>query len=386
MDYLAYCATSILYSLLFFSALYGLVGLCFFFGLCRLKHQPRSADAPFISIVIAARNEADYIGRCLDSLKRQTYPTDRFEILVVDDDSTDGTSRVVASAGMDNLRLLSVGDRFLDMAAKKRPMSVGIQHARGEWILTTDADCTAPPTWVAGVASYMEADAGVVIGFSQLGKTRSFFHRLQALDFFALMAAAAGAAGVGMPLAASGQNFAYRKSLFERVGGFREIAHRPSGDDVLLLQLLREAWDGRVAFADAPCAFVTTHRPETPSSLWQQRKRWASNAAYQLRLNPGFFAYIAAVFAVNALIPIGLFFALMDGDYKLPLLCWGSKILADALVVGKGVLTFKRGDLLSAFPIWAIAQIPYIALVGMAGTARGFTWKGRRHGKKDEAF
>lgn len=373
-----------LYFFLFATALYGLFGLCFFFGLCRLKNQPRSADTPFISIVIAARDEADYIGRCLDSLERQTYPTDRFEVLVVDDDSTDDTAQIVAAAGMDNLRLLSVDDRFPEMAAKKRPLSVGIQHARGEWILTTDADCTAVPTWVACMASYMKADAGAVIGFSQLGETRSFFHRLQALDFFALMAAAAGAAGAGRPLAASGQNFAYRKSLFERVGGFREIAHRPSGDDVLLLQLLHEAWDGRVAFADDPCAFVTTHRPETPASLWQQRKRWASNAAYQLRLNPGFFAYIAAVFAVNALIPIGLFFAVLDGDYTLPLLCWGSKILTDALVVGKGVLTFKRRDLFFAFPIWEIAQIPYIALVGMAGTARGFTWKGRRHGQKEK--
>lgn len=372
----------VLYLSAFSAALYGLVALCFWVGLCRLGGQARTRETPFISVVIAARNEADYIGNCLDSLKRQTYPADRFEVLVVDDDSTDRTSQVVASAGMDNLRSLSVGDRFLDMAAKKRPLSVGIQHARGAWILTTDADCTVPPTWVAGMASYMTADAGVVIGFSQLGEPRSFFHRLQALDFFVLMTAAAGAAGVGMPLAASGQNFAYRKSLFERVGGFRKIAHRASGDDVLLLQLLHKAWDGRVAFADDPGAFVTTHRPETPASLWQQRKRWASNAAYQLRLNPGFFAYIAAVFTVNALIPIALFFAVMNGDYKLPLLCWGGKILADVLVVGKGVLTFKRRDLLSAFPIWEIAQIPYIVLVGMAGTARGFTWKGRRHGSK----
>lgn len=372
----------VLYLSAFSAALYGLVALCFFVGLCRLRGQARTRETPFISVVIAARNEADYIGRCLGSLERQTYPADRFEVLVVDDDSTDRTSHVVASAGMDNLRSLSVGDRFLDMAAKKRPLSVGIQHARGEWILTTDADCTVPPTWVAAVASYMMADAGVVIGFSQLREPRSFFHRLQALDFFVLMTAAAGAAGVGMPLAASGQNFAYRKSLFERVGGFREIAHRASGDDVLLLQLLHKAWDGRVAFADDPGAFVTTHRPETPSSLWQQRKRWASNAAYQLRLNPGFFAYIAAVFTVNALIPIALFFAVIDGDYKLPLLCWGGKILADVLVVGKGVLTFNRRDLFSAFPIWEIAQIPYIVLVGLAGTARGFTWKGRRHGAK----
>ncbi len=366
--------------LLLFTVLYTLVALCFFFGLFRLNNQPRTAKTPFISIVIAARNEADYIGKCLDSLKQQTYPSDRFEILVVDDDSTDNTSQIVASTHLDNLRLLSVDNSFPKMAAKKRPMSVGIHRARGEWILTTDADCTVPPTWVASMASYMAADIGVVIGFSQLKMTsRSFFNRLQAYDFLTLMAAAAGAAGLGMPLAASGQNFAYRKCLFEKVGGFRDIAHRPSGDDVLLLQLLRQAWDGRIAFAADPGAYATTHRPETPSSLWQQRKRWASNAAYQLRLNPIFFSYIAVVFFINVLIPAAFVISITDGTYTLPLICWGAKILVDLLVVGKGIHTFKRIDLLIMFPFWEIVQIPYTILIGLAGTLRGFAWKGREH-------
>ena len=368
----------VLHLLLLSTVLYALVALCFFFGLFRLNNQPRTDETPFISIVIAARNEADYIGRCLDSLKQQTYPSDRFEILVVDDDSTDNTSQIVAATRMDNLRLLSVDNSFPEMTAKKRPMSVGIHSARGEWILTTDADCTVPSTWVASMASYMAADIGVVIGFSQL-TSRSLFDRLQAYDFLTLMAASAGAVGLGLPLAASGQNFAYRKCLFEKVGGFRDIAHRPSGDDVLLLQLLRRAWDGRIAFAADPSAFTITHRPETQSSLWQQRKRWASNAAYQLRLNPIFFAYIAVVFLTNALIPIGFLVSMMHGEYKLPLICWGAKILVDLLVAGRGVHTFKRADLLIMFPFWEIVQIPYTILIGLAGTLRGFTWKGREH-------
>ncbi len=368
----------VLHLLLLSTALYVLVALYFFFGLFRLSNQPRTAETPFISIVIAARNEADYIGLCLDSLKQQTYPPDRFEILIVDDDSTDNTSQIVASTHLDNLRLLSVDNRFPEMAAKKRPLSVGIHCARGEWILTTDADCTVPPTWVASMASYMAADTGVVIGFSQL-TSRSFFGQLQAYDFLALMAAAAGAVGMGIPLAASGQNFAYRKGLFEKIGGFHDIAHRPSGDDVLLLQLLRHAWDGHIAFADDPGAYATTHRPETPSSFWQQRKRWASNAAYQLRLNSIFFSYITVVFLTNALIPTAFLISITNGTYTLPLICWGAKVLVDLLVAGKGVYTFKRADLLIMFPFWEIVQIPYTILIGLAGTLRGFTWKGREH-------
>ena len=150
------------------TALYLIVALFFFTGLFRLNNQSTTTEKPFISIVIAARNEADYIGPCLESLKEQTYPTDLFEILVVDDDSSDNTAQIISSAQIPNLRLLNFKDRFAEMAAKKRPMSVGLEQAQGQWILTTDADCTLPATWIASMASYMTSETGVVIGFSQL--------------------------------------------------------------------------------------------------------------------------------------------------------------------------------------------------------------------------
>ena len=94
---------------------------------------------------------------------------------------------------------------------------------------------------------------------------------------------------------------------------------------------------------------------------------------------PFFFSYIAVVFLTNALIPIGFLVSITDGAYTLPLICWGAKILVDLLVAGKGVYTFKRADLLIMFPFWEIVQIPYTILIGLAGTLRGFTWKGRAH-------
>jgi len=367
---------------LFITAVYIIVALFFLFGLFHLKKQPKTNKTPFISIVIAARNEAEYIGECLASLKKQTYPSDRFEILVIDDDSKDHTSQIVASAQMSNLQYLAVGDLFPEMAAKKKPMSVGIHHARGEWILTTDADCTVPPTWIASIASYMTPETGIVIGFSQLKtatETLTFFERLQAFDFLALMAAAAGAAGAGFPLAASGQNFAYRKDLFDKVGGFKKISHRPSGDDVLLLQLLQKSWHGRTAFASDSEAFVNTWRPETPSSFWQQRKRWASNAAYQVRLNFTFFLYIIIVFFINALLLSSFLFSTIYGNYTLALICWCAKTLSDLLLIWKGAYTFKRTELLKILPLWELLQIPYTILIGLAGTVSGFTWKNRHH-------
>jgi cellulose synthase/poly-beta-1,6-N-acetylglucosamine synthase-like glycosyltransferase len=366
------------------TAVYTGVALLFFLGLCRTRLNKSFPDQPFISVVIAARNEADFITSCLDSLSRQTYPADRFEILVVDDASHDNTATLVNTwiQKLPNLKLLKVGQAFSDMAAKKRPMSVGICHARGEWITTTDADCTVPPTWLFSLATHMHPDVGVVIGFSQIktAKTQlTFFERLQAFDFLSLMAAAAGAVGLGFPLAATGQNLSYRKSLFDKVGGFKTIGHRPSGDDVLLLQLLRKAWTGRILFATRPDTYVSTWRTETPISFFRQRCRWASNAAYQLKLNPVFFIYILSVFLTNALIFLGLLWDGTTGDRSLPVVCFLLKIMADLLVVGQGARLFKRQELLFVLPVWELFQLPYTLFMGIAGTLGKFTWKGRRH-------
>jgi cellulose synthase/poly-beta-1,6-N-acetylglucosamine synthase-like glycosyltransferase len=363
---------------------YVAIAFAFRIGLSR-QHEPRETDdTPFVSVIVAARNEEAYLGECLERLASQTYPGERYEILVVDDESADRTLEIArtAEARYPNVIALDVGSGFPEMAAKKRPMSVGLQQARGQIILTTDADCRVPTTWIAATVAYFEDDVAAVIGFSQVlapGKAKPFLERLQALDFLALMSAAAGAANLGFPLAASGQNLAYRRSAFDRVGGFTQIAHRPSGDDVLLLQLMRRANCGAVRFAMNREAYVTTCRTETLGGFLRQRRRWASNARCQLRLNPAFFGYIASVFLVHALVPVCLLTATSIPATLMPLACWAAKVGASLLVVGKGAAAFDRRDLMRVFPVWELLQIPYILLVGTLGTLLPYTWKSRTH-------
>lgn len=362
--------------------LYAVVAFCFYFGLFFPHTPPASSSHPFISVVIAARNEAAYITQCLTGLTQQTYPSTHFEVLVVNDESTDQTAQLVESFAQQHphIRLLNVNQQFPQMAAKKRPMSVGIHHAQGEWIVTTDADCQVPPTWLEHLTPHMQNDTDVIIGFSQIKTAQdplTCFEKLQGCDFLSLMSAAAGSANWGYPLAATGQNFAYRKSLFNRIGGFTKVSHRPSGDDVLLLQLFRKNTTHKMVFASDPKTFVSTHRPETPRSFWRQRKRWASNAAFQIRLNPIFFAYILIVFGTHALIPIS--FLIQPKTYLIPLTCWLVKALIDWLVISKGAHTFKRTDLLWVWPIWEILQPIYIFLIGLTGTLGDIKWKDRHH-------
>ncbi|MDE2889206.1 MAG: glycosyltransferase [Gemmatimonadota bacterium] len=377
-------STSLIHAFLLIStAIYLGAALAFLVGLRRRPRPGPAGSRPFVSVVIAARNEAGFIGDCLEGLARQTYPADRYEVLVVDDGSTDGTMQVVTrfATAYPIVRCIEATDAFRHMAAKKRPLSEGIRAARGRIILTTDADCSVPATWISGVVSQLETGADVVIGFSQVRTAADRLtpvERLQAFDFLALMSASAGAANLGVPLAASGQNFAYRKALFDRVNGFEAIAHCPSGDDVLLLQLFRRA-GARIAFSDHPHTFVSTRRAESIAGFWTQRRRWASNARIMASLNPVFFAYLANVFLINLLIPSGIILGAVETAVGLPLSCLAVKALADLGVVWRGTRRFGRTDLLPVLPVWVLLQIPYTVLVGLFGTFGRFVWKGRTH-------
>ncbi|MBI4530929.1 MAG: glycosyltransferase [Candidatus Latescibacteria bacterium] len=396
-----------------------------------------SDQQPDVSVVLAARNEERCIADCLTDLTHQTYPPDRYEIIIVNDGSNDRTAEIVGACAREhgNVRLLQAPDPVdRGLSPKKNALDTGIREARGEIILTTDADCRIPPTWIDGIVRCFQPDVGVVIGFSQIGSPHeksSLLERLQALDFLALMSAAAGSANVGIPLAASGQNFAYRRRVFEEVGGFTRIGRRVSGDDVLFLQVVRRQTTWRVAFAGSKETFTTTTGQKTVRGFIEQRKRWASNGIYQYQLNKPFFTYIVAVFVMNLLlltvVPYTLIdwglstshfpssnfgFRISDFGYSppqssitipqpihfqrsllsslfsiqrwvTPIWCLVLKIGVDLAVILRGAILFERRDLLRVFPLWTILQIPYIVVVGITGTIGQFMWKGRRYDQSE---
>jgi glycosyltransferase involved in cell wall biosynthesis len=347
----------------------------------------QGAGQPALSVVVAARDEEARIGGLLADLEAQTYPPDRWEVIVVDDASSDRTAALVEArlAGPLRLRLLRG-----EGTGKKAALNQGIAAARGEIILTTDADCRVPPGWVAGMAACFGPRVDMAVGFSQIGRCgelRGKREGLEAVDFLNLMAAALGSANQGCALAASGQNLAFREEVFARVGGYGLVRHRASGDDVLLLQLFRRFGGGQVVFAADPATYVV--HPPSPSwgALLAQRARWASNAPYQVFLNPGFFAYLGLAFGANLLLALGPLLVLAGGmGAPAMLAAWGGKTLAEGLLCWRASAFFGRRDLRRFFPLWALAQPFYLVLAGVLGSLGRFTWKGRRHRWGRKAF
>lgn len=338
-----------------------------------------------VSVIIAARNEENNIGDILNDLVQQSYPMDRYEVIVANDQSHDCTADVVSqfSQTFPHIKLLNIDTVPPNFSPKKYAIQTAVDMASGDIILATDADCRVGPAWIETMVSYFGLDVGFVIGFSQFGakgEKQNFIERFQAFDFVTLMGAAVGTTNLGFPLAATGQNLGYRKSTFQHIGGYKKVAHRVSGDDVLLLQLVRKYSNAKIVFAGDPKSFAVSAPQSTLKGFINQRKRWASNGSIQMKLNFGFFLYLMQVLLFNAALLISIPAAIITGQYlQTVLICLAVRILSEFAIALRSAFYFNRTDLLKYFPIWFVSQIPYIVGVGLAGTFGKFQWKERHH-------
>ena len=123
-------------------------------------------ELPFVTIIIPVWNSPDLIAKCLDAIRRQTYPADRFETLVIDNGSTDGTAAVVGRYA------------FATLLSEPKPGSYnarnnGLRHARGDYFAFTDADCVPEPGWLAAAVAAARANptAGICAGRITLFRT-----------------------------------------------------------------------------------------------------------------------------------------------------------------------------------------------------------------------
>ena len=363
---------------------------------------PPDDALPSVTVVVPARDEEATIGPCVDSILAQDYPREKLEVIVVDDDSADRTAAVVRarmaeapalalagdelpeadwneSEGAGRLRLVQIPEnRRRDRAHKKRAIEKAIAHARGELILTTDADCVVPTGWARALAAQFEGpEVAFVSGpvAYQLAPGDGLFERVQAMDFFGVMACGAGAIGAGRPNLANGANVGYRRETFDALGGFSGIDHVTSGDDELLMQKVAYQTPLDVRFCADPAAVVRTDPVRSVRAFVHQRKRWASKGAhYPARLQRMLLG-IVAFFAALTVSFVALPFAPAFWPWVVAALV--IKAAADLAVLGPAARRFGQTGLLAVYPIHLVLHAPHSLVVGLLGPLGGFEWKGR---------
>ncbi len=355
---------------------YLFAGMAFIVGLFISRHT-RSGSKPFVSVIIAARNEESSIQKCLDSVLHQSYPADRFEVIVVNDRSTDKMGAIIEEmrSRHESLQLITIRETPAGYSPKKWALQTGVESSRGDILMFTDADCTVGQAWIETVLKYFSDDTGMVIGFSSI-EGKSVFENLQAVDFLALMTCACGACNLGFSLSASGQNLAYRRKAFDDAGGFLPVMKRLSGDDVLMVQQIRKKTTWRIVFSADENSFSVTAPAANFSRLIHQRTRWASNATAMIKLNPAFLAYLSCVYVFHAALFAGLFLSFISGTVLLmTAFAWLNKWIIDLTVIVSGSRMFKKKFSFPLFLLWFVCQTPYVLWVGFKGSFGLFKWK-----------
>ncbi len=355
--------------------LYYLIYLGIFYRGMGRKYTAAMNAQPFVSVVVAARNEEGTIPQLLTSLINQDYPEDKYEIIIADDNSDDNTTSIVRDFQKknNNLILLPVTVSDYIVSRKKNALAQAVQESKGEIILTTDADCVVTYQWISGMVRYFGRGVGMVAGLSTpfipQWKDATLFQKYEYLDTVGLFFAAAGALGANKAFSCSGQNLGFTKEAFEKVGGYETVKNRISGDDVLLMQLIKNTgFEIRFAFGKETHALTKSER--RLSNFLNQRTRWASNERSQISMNIEFYLYLADVFLLNVLIIIGLFFVPFYAAGA-----WVLKIVGEYVILQKGIKRFELpGKILSMFPLWAVLQPLYIAVVGIGGKLHLFSW------------
>lgn len=361
--------------LLILTTFYAAALIAIHFGLYRLK-CPNIRGRPFVSIVVAARNEIKYIETLLLSLLQQDYPDDRYEIIIIDDQSSDGTLSILYDYQKkypSNVTIYTTTNRNV-ISPKKQAIARGISKANGEIVLLTDADCIPPPTWITHLLLWLTPETGMVIGFSPYEKPaiNRCFQRFQAVDSLSLAALTAATTGWNHPATCNGRNLAYRKKVFEQVGGFKSIENFVSGDDDLFLKQVkkRSTWEIRYAFD--PLTAVPTHFVDNFKQFYNQRLRHASKGFHYSGLKTILLAilyfYNVLFFYSFAVIPVTGFNIWLFGATAL-------KACAEFLLLFAFAISMKKLHFLKYFPIAFILHIPYVVVFGALGQLKKFKWK-----------
>jgi cellulose synthase/poly-beta-1,6-N-acetylglucosamine synthase-like glycosyltransferase len=342
-----------------------------------------------ISVIIPARNEADNIEACLNSITNQTYPKHLFEVLVVDDFSTDTTAVIVSGYVAKNVKLISLKNFVADKinSYKKKAIEIAIQQSTGELIVTTDADCTVGENWLQTIAAfYQEKNPEFIVMPVAINCTNKFIEIFQSLDFMTLQGITGASVHKKVHSMCNGANLAYTKKAFNTVNGFKGIDNIASGDDMLLMHKIYKQNANGIAYLKAKDVIVQTAPVKTIGEFFNQRIRWASKAdKYE---DKRIFGVLLIVYLFNLLLLIIPFISIFNNiqhslfnirysTFKIWLLLVAFKTCIELFFLCPVAKFFNKQILLWWFPLMQPFHIVYTIIAGWLGKFGNYKWKGR---------
>jgi cellulose synthase/poly-beta-1,6-N-acetylglucosamine synthase-like glycosyltransferase len=328
-----------------------------------------------ISVIIPARNEEKNIRRLLDALLTQTYPENLFEVIVIDDHSEDRTAEIVKQ--YHKVILLKLKDDSIN-SYKKKAIETGIAAASGELIITTDADCLPGEGWLQTIASFKEERQSVFIAAPVIiDSNPSVIQIFQALDFIILQGITGAVVYKKKLSMCNGANLAYEKKAFVEIGGFKDVDHIASGDDMLLMHKIWKKHPGKVHYLKSKEAIISTQPAKSWKEFFSQRIRWASKARrYDDRR---IFPVLLLVYLFNLSFLVLLIAGFWDYHYLWAvLILWALKTSIEFPFFISVSKFFTKTWTIKWFFFFQPLHIFYTIISGLFAQFGKYEWKGRK--------
>jgi 1,2-diacylglycerol 3-beta-glucosyltransferase len=351
--------------------------LIFARGIYRAMRTPHAATAtltrnaePNVTVLVCARDEENNIEHCLASLIKLNYPTDKLQILIVDDKSTDRTPQILEAwqKRMTNLSVLRTGEEIGNLQGKVNALAQGMDAATGEFVMITDADSTVDPDWVKSYLSYYEGDTGMVASITLLS-INSLFDGIQSIDWSYLLGMASASANIGVPLSVIGNNISIRRAAYESVGGYREIPFSIT-EDYALFQAIWHKAPWKVKFPiQSELTVVSAPTPDF-KSWWRQKHRWVKGGQSLKAIG-----YL--IFGIGLVGNLAMLTALFILPLWPALLVIAIKWAADLLIIMPVLARTKMERLLTYFPLYELYLALFVFSMPAMIMQKNVKWKGR---------
>ena len=323
------------------------------------------------SVLIAFRNEEKNLLELLNSLSQLNYPTTHFELIFIDDHSED-SSKITIEKFSERNPTLNIRILSNQKNGKKAAISLGVQQASYDWILTTDADCTVQKSWLHGYDNLLqEKNYTFIAGPVAFSENKTFLHQFQNIDFLSLQGSTIASFALKKPFMSNGANNGFHKPTFRTLQGYKGNENIASGDDVFLLEKTAKQHPDKIGFLNTNAATVITKPLDSWKQLLHQRMRWAAKATASKNKFGVFVG--TAIFSCNLCLGI---------------LAWTNPTYALCLFIGKGILDFlliqqtakffSKKITMGSYLGSAILYPIYSVTVFLATLFFRFEWKGRR--------